>query len=108
MPTFTLEEISKHSSSDDCWIIVKGKVYDVTDFLNEHPGMPIERVKRESVLGWVGGVRKHPNTLTSLNNVSLIYKVVPKYLKRLLELTLPSSLTNSIRLLCLKNTALNS
>lgn len=31
-------EVAAHSSRDSCWIIVHGKVYDVTDFLDEHPG----------------------------------------------------------------------
>ncbi|EPT00384.1 hypothetical protein FOMPIDRAFT_1023784 [Fomitopsis schrenkii] len=31
-------EIAEHASKTDCWIIVHGKVYDVTDFLPEHPG----------------------------------------------------------------------
>ncbi|KDQ21573.1 hypothetical protein BOTBODRAFT_26009 [Botryobasidium botryosum FD-172 SS1] len=32
------QEVQKHNKADDCWIIVKGKVYDVTDFLKSHPG----------------------------------------------------------------------
>lgn len=32
------KEISKHQSAEDCWIILHGKVYDVTNFLKEHPG----------------------------------------------------------------------
>ncbi|KAL1198897.1 Cytochrome B5 isoform D [Cardamine amara subsp. amara] len=35
---FTLAEVSQHSSSQDCWIIIDGKVYDVTKFLDDHPG----------------------------------------------------------------------
>ena len=35
---FTEQEVSQHTSENDCWIIVHGKVYDVTKFLNEHPG----------------------------------------------------------------------
>ena len=31
-------EVAKHNSRDSCWVIIKGKVYDVTDFLDEHPG----------------------------------------------------------------------
>jgi cytochrome b involved in lipid metabolism len=36
--TYTLEECKKHTSDKDCWIVVHGKVYNVTDFLEEHPG----------------------------------------------------------------------
>ncbi|EOA12606.1 hypothetical protein CARUB_v10027337mg [Capsella rubella] len=35
---FTLAEVSQHSSSKDCWIVIDGKVYDVTKFLDDHPG----------------------------------------------------------------------
>ncbi|KDQ21621.1 hypothetical protein BOTBODRAFT_99401 [Botryobasidium botryosum FD-172 SS1] len=31
-------DVAKHNSSDSCWIIVDGQVYDVTEFLHEHPG----------------------------------------------------------------------
>ncbi|KAH9944576.1 glyoxylate dehydrogenase [Amylocystis lapponica] len=31
-------EVAKHASRESCWIIVHGKVYDVTEFLDEHPG----------------------------------------------------------------------
>lgn len=32
------QEVAKHNSRESCWIIVHGKVYDVTEFLDEHPG----------------------------------------------------------------------
>ncbi|XP_020091337.1 cytochrome b5 isoform X2 [Ananas comosus] len=42
MPTITklysMEEVSKHNTNDDCWIVVNGNVYDVTMYLDEHPG----------------------------------------------------------------------
>lgn len=34
----TLEEIAKHNTDTDAWIIYKGKVYDVTDYVKKHPG----------------------------------------------------------------------
>ncbi|KAJ7631075.1 FMN-dependent dehydrogenase-domain-containing protein [Roridomyces roridus] len=35
---FSLEDIAQHNSSSSCWVIIKNNVYDVTDFLQEHPG----------------------------------------------------------------------
>ncbi|KAI0628939.1 glyoxylate dehydrogenase [Trametes polyzona] len=35
---YSASEVAAHASRESCWIIVHGKVYDVTDFLDEHPG----------------------------------------------------------------------
>lgn len=35
---YSLEDAKKHVSDKDCWLVVHGKVYDVTAFLEEHPG----------------------------------------------------------------------
>lgn len=34
----SFEEVSKHNRADDCWMVVSGKVYDVTKFVPRHPG----------------------------------------------------------------------
>merc|ERR1712224_254386 len=34
----TAEEVSHHKTADDCWVILNNKVYDVTNFLGDHPG----------------------------------------------------------------------
>ncbi|KAI3461864.1 hypothetical protein Pfo_018527 [Paulownia fortunei] len=35
---FTLAEVSQHNNNKDCWIVIDGKVYDVTKYLDDHPG----------------------------------------------------------------------
>lgn len=37
LPVYGMEEIAKHQSMDDCWIIVDNLVLDVTAFLPYHP-----------------------------------------------------------------------
>ncbi|MDO5492398.1 MAG: cytochrome b5-like heme/steroid binding domain-containing protein [Nesterenkonia sp.] len=34
----TMEEVSEHDSSDSCWAAVDGTVYDLTDWVPDHPG----------------------------------------------------------------------
>lgn len=32
------EEVAKHNNKDSCHVIVHGNIYDVTEFLPDHPG----------------------------------------------------------------------
>ncbi|XP_054799849.1 cytochrome b5-like [Prosopis cineraria] len=36
--SYTLGEVSQHNHRHDCWLVIGGKVYDVTKFLEDHPG----------------------------------------------------------------------
>jgi predicted heme/steroid binding protein len=35
---YTLEEVQKHNNADDVWIVLHNKVYDITKYLEDHPG----------------------------------------------------------------------
>lgn len=36
----TREELEAHGSFEDCWIVIGGKVYDLTEWKDRHPGGP--------------------------------------------------------------------
>lgn len=36
--TLNMSEISKHNKSSDCWLLISGKVYDITGYFGSHPG----------------------------------------------------------------------
>lgn len=35
---YSMEEVKKHCKADDKWIVIKNKVYDITNFARKHPG----------------------------------------------------------------------
>ncbi|KAK3746773.1 hypothetical protein QZH41_013597, partial [Actinostola sp. cb2023] len=35
---FTFDEIKHHNKAGGCWVVIHDCVYDVTKFLDEHPG----------------------------------------------------------------------
>lgn len=36
----TRAELAQHTSFEDCWIIIRGKVYDISEWKDRHPGGP--------------------------------------------------------------------
>jgi cytochrome b involved in lipid metabolism len=36
--TYTMEEVAKHNSKESCWSVIRGKVYDLTNWIDKHPG----------------------------------------------------------------------
>ncbi|KAH6964883.1 glycolate oxidase [Fusarium venenatum] len=38
MATIPGDEVAQHNTVESCWIVIHGAVWDVTDFLSEHPG----------------------------------------------------------------------
>lgn len=41
-------EVAKHSTNEDCWVVIHGRAYDVTAFKEEHPG------GKAVILKWAG------------------------------------------------------
>jgi L-lactate dehydrogenase (cytochrome) len=32
------DEVAKHNTAEDCWVVLNGQAYDMTDFMEDHPG----------------------------------------------------------------------
>jgi cytochrome b involved in lipid metabolism len=41
----SLTELAKHNSGASCWLLISSKIYDVTPYLNSHPGGEAEILK---------------------------------------------------------------
>lgn len=38
MPEYTWQEVAKHNTRESAWVSIEGKVYDVTKWVDTHPG----------------------------------------------------------------------
>jgi len=64
---YTRAEVALHNKRDDCWLVVRGKVYDVTHYLHLHQGgdEAILRVAGTDATTQVEGPQ-HPGTVPTL------------------------------------------
>lgn len=74
---YTLGEVQQHTSVDDLWTIFNNEVYDITNFINSHPGGNIimnaggrnlEEVWEEYGYEWHSG---NSNVINALNNYKI-------------------------------------
>ncbi len=36
--SYNMDEVAKHNNKDDCWSVIDGKIYKLTDWVGKHPG----------------------------------------------------------------------
>jgi len=41
--SYTLAQVAQHGDASSCWAAINGNVYDLTNWINQHPGGP-ERI----------------------------------------------------------------
>ncbi|CAE6497016.1 unnamed protein product [Rhizoctonia solani] len=80
------DEVQKHNTRDSCWVVINGEIYDVTGFLNDHPGGigPILKVAGLDATRVFVPIHP-PDTLSALPPTSHVGTVDPA--------TLPAQLT---------------
>jgi cytochrome b involved in lipid metabolism len=79
--TLNITEISKHNKSTDCWLLISGKVYNITSYFGSHPGgnSPMSATcgedataeyatKNSSATNTTGGNSHSANALSMLSN----------------------------------------
>lgn len=67
---FTMEEVAKHNTKEDLWVVVKGVVMDLTNWLDEHPGGP------QAILNFMG--RDATEEFEMLHDDEVIPKYAPE------------------------------
>lgn len=78
--TYTLDQVAEKSNPDDCWIIISGNVYNVTDYLTQHPGgadriTPFCGKDATQAFATRGGDGSHSSTAQSIKDNYLIGSV---------------------------------
>ncbi|RDA91525.1 hypothetical protein CP533_4364 [Ophiocordyceps camponoti-saundersi (nom. inval.)] len=67
---FTMEEVAKHNKKEDLWVVVKGVVMDLSDWLDEHPGGP------QAIMNFMG--RDATEEFEMLHDDEVIPKYAPR------------------------------
>lgn len=77
LPEYTLAEVAEHWMPTDCWVVVFDRVYDITDFLDDHPGgshIIMEHAGRDATLVIRGS--RHSSDAYALMDKYLIGELV--------------------------------
>lgn len=70
---YALDDLAKHATADDCWMAISGKVYDVTNYVDQHPAGPsILKGCGKEATDMFNRVKKHDGKAT---------EILPQFLK---------------------------
>jgi flavocytochrome c len=67
---YTMEEVAKHNKKEDLWVVVKGVVMDLSNWLEEHPGGP------QAIMNFMG--RDATEEFEMLHDDEVIPKYAPE------------------------------
>ena len=74
---YGLNEVAKHATPTDCWTVVNGKVYNLTNGINQHPGgpTPIESLcglDRSTMFNMQHGSMPRPNEMLNSFQIGIL------------------------------------
>ena len=55
----TMEEVNKHRSPKDCWVVLRGDVYDMTQYILAHPGGSSRFLKEADITRMFDGIHQN-------------------------------------------------
>ncbi|PSN63662.1 cytochrome b5 [Corynespora cassiicola Philippines] len=79
---YTWTEINSHNSTDDLWVVIKGEIYDMTQFQNEHPGGKKVIQKAAGKDGTKQFLKYHREGLLLVHREKLVVGVVKEEIKK--------------------------
>ncbi|CAM9622483.1 unnamed protein product [Heterosigma akashiwo] len=72
---FSWQDVAKHNTEQDCWMIIEGKVYNITEWLERHPGgkqILLVSAGRDCTDGFIS---YHPFALTKARQALAKYEI---------------------------------
>ncbi|KAE8715653.1 Cytochrome b5 [Hibiscus syriacus] len=68
---YTLSQVAQHKSKKDCWLVIDGRVHNVTELQEEHPG------GEEALIEWAG--KDATQAFNDIGHSKLAHKLLLKY-----------------------------
>lgn len=72
LTSYTMNQVSSHSSSASCWMVISGQVYDVTSYIPVHPNAQILDGCGKDATDMFNSVGKHMGRASSMLSDYLI------------------------------------
>lgn len=72
-PCFSLADVEQHATRDDCWFMLYGEVWDLTDYIDLHPG------GAQRVYTYCGGGTLTEEAYSRQHNQNLLWQKVSQH-----------------------------
>jgi len=70
--SFSMAEVASHSTRSDCWSAINGSVYDLTSFVNRHPGGASRIISLCGIDGSTAYNRQHERSRSAQSMLGLL------------------------------------